>query len=117
MPLWFIPVGNVEENVVPLSKLPHLSSVINTLKSRFRYILLDCPPILPLADINVLAGLAEILLLVVRTGRTPKDVVVKAADMLGPMAQSRIILTDAWSQGMPYYVRQGYEVPYAIGER
>ena len=117
VPLWFIPVGNVEENAVPLSKLPHLSSVINTLKSRFRYILLDCPPILPLADINVLAGLAEILLLVVRSGRTPKDVVVKAADMLGPMAQSRIILTDAWSQGMPYYVRQGYEVPYAIGER
>ena len=117
VPLWFIPVGNVEENTVPLSKLPHLASVINTLKSRFRYILLDTPPILPLADINVLAGLAEILLLVVRSGRTPKDVVVKAADMLGPMAQSRIILTDAWSQGMPYYVRQGYEVPYAIGER
>ena len=117
VPLWFIPVGNVEENTVPLSKLPHLGSVINTLKSRFRYILLDTPPILPLADINVLAGLAEILLLVVRSGRTPKDVVVKAADMLGPMAQSRIILTDAWSQGMPYYVRQGYEVPYAIGER
>ena len=117
VPLWFIPVGNVEENTVPLSKLPHLASVINSLKTRFRYILLDTPPILPLADINVLAGLAEILLLVVRSGRTPKDVVVKAADMLGPMAQSRIILTDAWTQGMPYYVRQGYEVPYAIGER
>ena len=117
VPLWFIPVGNLDENSVPLSKLSHLAGVIDALKSRFRYILLDAPPILPLADINVLTGLAEILLLVVRSGRTPKDVVLKAADMLEPMAQSRIILTDAWTQGMPYYVREGYVVPYAIGER
>ena len=116
-PLWFLPVGNVEENSVPLSKLPHLSSVISTLESRFRYILLDAPPILPLADVNVLAGLAQILLLVVRSGTTPKDIVLKAADMISPMGQSRIIMTDAWSEGMPYHVRQGYEVPYAIGKR
>ena len=102
---------------MPLSKFPQLASIIEAIKSRFRYILLDAPPILPLADINALTGLAEILLFVVRSGRTPKDVVLKATDMLKTSAQSRLILTDAWSQGMPYYVRQGYEVPYAIGEK
>ena len=116
-PLWFLPVGNIEENSVPLSKLQHLSSVISALESRFRYILLDAPPILPLADVNVLVGLAQVLLLVVRSGRTPKDIVLKAVDMIGTMDQSRIIMTDAWSEGMPYHVRQGYEVPYAIGKR
>ena len=116
-PLWILTVGNIEENPVALSKFSQLESVIDTVKSRFRYILLDAPPILPLADINVLTGLAEILLFVVRSGSTPKDVVLKATDMLNTNLQTRIILTDAWSQGMPYYVRQGYEVPYAIGER
>ncbi len=116
-PLWVLTVGDIRENPVPLSKFPQLASVIDAIKSRFRYILLDAPPILPLADINALTGLAEILLFVVRSGRTPKDVVMKATDMLKTTAQSRLILTDAWSQGMPYYVRQGYEVPYAIGEK
>jgi len=116
-PLWILTVGNIKEFPVPLSKFPQLASVIDALKSRFRYILLDAPPILPLADINALTGLAEILLFVVRSGSTPKDVVMKATDMLKTTAQARLILTDAWSQGMPYYVRQGYEVPYAIGER
>ncbi|GJL63370.1 MAG: hypothetical protein NPIRA04_20240 [Nitrospirales bacterium] len=116
-PLWILTVGNIKEFPVPLSKFPQLASVINALKPRFRYILLDAPPILPLADINALTGLAEILLFVVRSGSTPKDVVMKATDMLKTTAQARLILTDAWSQGMPYYVRQGYEVPYAIGER
>ena len=116
-PLWVLPVGNIDENPVPLSKFSQLASVIDAVRSRFRYILIDAPPILPLADINVLTGLAEILLFVVRSGSTPKDIVLKATDMLNTTSQTRIILTDAWSQGMPYYVRQGYEVPYAIGER
>ncbi|MGB0910706.1 MAG: GumC family protein [Nitrospirales bacterium] len=116
-PLWILPVGNIDVNPVPLSKFPQLATVIDAVKSRFRYILIDSPPILPLADVNVLTRLAEILLFVVRSGSTPKDVVLKATDMLETTAQTRIILTDAWSQGMPYYVRQGYEVPYAIGER
>ena len=116
-PLWVLPVGDIAENPVPLSKFSQLPAVIDALKPRFRYILIDAPPILPLADINVLTGLAEVLLFVVRSGSTPKDVVLKATDMLNTNSQTRIILTDAWSQGMPYYVRQGYEVPYAIGER
>ena len=117
LPLWILPIGNFEENAVPLSKLPQISSVIDTLKPRFRNIILDAPPILPLADINVLMGLADVLLLVVRSGTTPKDVVLKSMYMLKPTVQSRIVLTDAWSEGMPYYLRQGYEVSYAIGER
>ncbi len=116
-PLWVLPVGNIDVNPIPLAKFSQLANVIAGVKSRFRYILLDTPPVLPLADINVLTGLAEILLFVVRSGSTPKDVALKAREMLKTTAQSRIILTDAWSQGMPYYVRQGYEVPYAIGEQ
>ncbi len=116
-PLWILPVGNIDMNPIPLAKFPQLASVITSVKPRFRYILLDTPPVLPLADINVLTGMAEILLFVVRSGSTPKDVALKAREMLKTTAQSRIILTDAWAEGMPYYVRQGYEVPYAIGEQ
>jgi len=113
VPLWVLPAGAVEEHAVSLSRLPRLASLIESLRSRFDYIVLDAPPILPLADMNVLAGLADVLILVVRAGVTPQEIVVKAMDMLRPTVQARILLTDASSQGMPYFMPQEiYGAPY-----
>lgn len=117
VPLWLLPAGNIEENPVQLFKMPKVASLIHAMKSRFRFILIDGPPVLPLADINVLSGLASVLLFVVRSGITPKDVIYKSMEMMKPTAQARIVLTDAWSQGVPYYVKQGYDIPYVIGEK
>jgi polysaccharide chain length determinant protein (PEP-CTERM system associated) len=114
LPLWCMPVGDMEANPVSLSKLHHLSSLIELVKSRYRFIIFDGPPILPLADINVLSGLADIVLMVVRSGVTPKDVVQKATAMLRGSSAIRMVLTDAWSHGAPYYVRQGYAAPYSL---
>lgn len=114
VPLWVLPAGAVDSHAVSLSRLPQLASMIESLRSRFDYILLDAPPILPLADMNVLAGLADVLVLVVRAGVTPQEVVVRAMDMLRPNVQARILLTDASSQGMPYFMPQEvYGAPYA----
>ncbi len=113
VPLWVLPAGAVDEHAVSLSRLPQLASLIESLRSRFDYIVIDAPPILPLADMNVLAGLADVLVLVVRAGVTPQEIVVKAMDMLRPTVQARILLTDASSQGMPYFMPQEvYGSPY-----
>ena len=114
LPLWVMPAGDMESNPVSLSKLQHLSSLIESVRSRYRFIILDCPPILPLADINVLSEFADILLMVVRSGVTPKDVVQKAKEMLHSSKPTRLILNDAWTQGVPYYVRAGYSAPYSL---
>lgn len=115
--LSIIPAGQVLDRNLALSKLPRLESLLDLLKTQFEYILLDSPPFLSVADVNVLATFADIVLLIVRAGMTPKDVVTKAMALIRPGMEARVLLTDAWSQGMPYYVKHGYEVPYAIGER
>ena len=92
IPLWCIPVGDLNANPVSLSKLQHLSSLIESIRSRYRFIILDGPPILPLADINVLTRLTDIVLMVVRSGITPKDVVQKATEMLHSSNPTRLIL-------------------------
>ena len=107
-------VGDMEANPVLLSKLQNLSSLFELVRSRYRFIILDGPPILPLADINVLSGFASIVLIVVRSGVTPKDVVQKATSMIQGTHTTRLVLSDAWSDGVPYYVRQGYAAPYAL---
>ena len=114
LPLWCMAVGDLENSPVALSKLHYLSSLIELVKLRYRFIILDGPPVLPLADINVLSGLAGIVLMVVRSGVTPKDVVQKAFTMLPGSHSTRLVLSDAWSDGVPYYVRQGYAAPYSL---
>lgn len=108
MPLWVMSVGDLKAHPVSFAKLQNLSSIIELLKPRYRFIILDGPPVLPLADVNVLSGLADIILFVVRSGITPKDVVQKAMEMIHHAGPRRLVLTDAWTQGVPYYVRQGY---------
>jgi polysaccharide biosynthesis transport protein len=117
VPLWGLSVGNVEEYPVPLSRLHNLSKLLDLLKPRYRFVILDGPPVLPLADINVLSGLADILLMVVRSGATPKDVVQKAIEMIHHAGPTRLVMTDAWTHGVPYYVRQGYATPFAGDKR
>ena len=117
LPLWGMSAGDTNSNPVLLSKLQHLSSLIESVRSRYRFIILDGPPILPLADINVLSGLADIILMVVRSGTTPKDVVQKATEMFHSSKPTRLVLTDAWSEGVPYYVRHGYSVAYSLASQ
>jgi polysaccharide chain length determinant protein (PEP-CTERM system associated) len=115
MPLGCIAVGNTSCYPVQFSKLQHLSTILEQMKSRYRFIILDGPPVLPLADVNVLSVLAHIVLMVVRSGSTPKDVVQKALEMIHHTGTRRLVLTDAWAQGVPYYAREEYLIPYSLG--
>ncbi|MDR4494944.1 MAG: GumC family protein [Nitrospirales bacterium] len=115
VPLWCMPAGNLEQHPVSLSKLHKIALILSAVKSRYRYIILDGPPILPLADINILSGLANIVLMVVRFGTTPKDVVQKAIEMIHFRGPTRLVLTDAGMHGVPNYVHQGYATPLAVG--
>ncbi len=117
LPLWCMTVGDVGRYPVPLAKLQNLSSMLEMVTSRYRFIILDAPPVLPLADVNVLSGLAQIVLMVVRSGVTPKDAVQKAVEMIHHAGPTRLVLTDAWTQGVPYYVRQSYIIPYSLGSK
>ena len=117
MPLWSMSVGDLTNYPVPFARLQNISSIIELLKTRYRFIILDGPPVLPLADVNVLSELADIILMVVRSGMTPKDVVQKAMEMIHHSGSRRLVMTDAWTQGVPYYVQQGYRIPYSLSSR
>jgi capsular exopolysaccharide synthesis family protein len=103
-PLWLMPAGNQENGPVELSKVHQLAKILTDLRSRFDYIILDAPPILPLADMNVLASMADILALVIRAETTERDVVQKALNSLKPTIQAGILLTGVWTSGIPYYM-------------
>jgi Mrp family chromosome partitioning ATPase len=82
--------------------------MLEVLKERYEYIILDAPPILPLADMNVFAGMADILAMVVRSTDTPTDVVQKALKSLKSTSQAGIILTGIQANEAPFYMLSGY---------
>jgi capsular exopolysaccharide synthesis family protein len=70
---WFLPAGAPPENPLELMQSGKLSALIEQLETWFDWIIIDSPPVLPLADTSVWARLADGILLVTREGTTEKQ--------------------------------------------
>jgi capsular exopolysaccharide synthesis family protein len=115
VPLWVLPGGGSRQRMVELSKAPELLTFLTGLRAQYDWIILDAPPILPLADMNVLSGLADGLLMVIRAGSTPKRVVENAIHRLTPTGRFALILNDTDASVMPYYMRYEYQHQSSAG--
>lgn len=70
--LWIWPSGKSPQNPLELLQSPKLSGLMNQLSMYFDWVIIDSPPILPLADTSVWMRLADGILLVTREGTTEK---------------------------------------------
>lgn len=86
---WIMPAGHPPANVLELMQSGRLSGLIQQLKDSFDWIIVDSPPLLPLADTTVWARLTDGTLLVTRQGITQKGPLqrglemIKKSDLLG----------------------------------
>ena len=80
--------GNVHSNPLEFMELPKLTSVVNTVAADFDWVVIDSPPILPLADTSIWMRLADAIMLVVRPGVTAKRQLQRA---LETVEQSKLI--------------------------
>ncbi len=72
--LHVIPCGNIGHgNPVAVLSSPKARALFDQLKQQFDYIIVDAPPVLPIADSYILAGLADKVLFVVRARQTPRE--------------------------------------------
>jgi len=71
--LWVFPAGRAAQNPLELMQSGKLSSLMEALCDRFDWIVIDSPPVLPLADTSIWAKMADGILLVTRRGVTEKQ--------------------------------------------
>lgn len=71
--LFFIPAGRSVSNPAELLSNNQLKGMLDRLAPVFDWIILDAPPVLPVSDANVLAGLCDGVLFVVRAASTAFD--------------------------------------------
>ena len=109
MPLWLMPSGTPADQTIELSKINRLNDIISQLRGRFDYIILDAPPILPLADMHVLASMGDIVTMVIRAGITRQAVVQKAIATLKLVSAPFIVLNGLEAEVVPYYMQEGYD--------
>jgi protein-tyrosine kinase len=71
--LFFIPAGRSVSNPAELLANNRLKSLLGRMAPVFEWIIVDAPPVLPVSDATVLAGMCDGVLFVVRAGVTPFD--------------------------------------------
>jgi capsular exopolysaccharide synthesis family protein len=76
--LTVIPAGSAPTNPAELLGSTAMRRMLDQLRTRFDRVILDTPPVLPLADVAVLAPMVDGTMLVVRAGVTPKPAIENA---------------------------------------
>ncbi len=91
-----------------------MRSLVDDLAKRFDIVLIDSPPVLPVADALILSGYADAVLLVVAAGSTRRAELRRAAEKLAQASAPVVgaVLNKATAQdGYGYY--GGYQ-PYVL---
>jgi capsular exopolysaccharide synthesis family protein len=80
--VYLLPAGTPPENPLELIQLPKMAELLERLASTFDWVVIDSPPILPLADTSVWSRLADGILLVTRQGVTDRRELKRGVEAL-----------------------------------
>jgi succinoglycan biosynthesis transport protein ExoP len=89
---------------------------ITELRRRFKFIVIDSPPVMAATDAVILSALTDGVLLVVRSGETPKEAFTRTRDLLSAVRCRLlgVVLNAVDSSAPDYYYSYRY-YPYAYG--
>jgi capsular exopolysaccharide synthesis family protein len=77
-----IPTGPLPPNPADLLSSLRLSDAIAELRTKYKFIVIDSPPIMAATDAVILSVQADGVLLVVRSSETPKEAFTRSCDLL-----------------------------------
>lgn len=108
--------GPVPPSPADLLSSQRMRDAILELRRRYKFVVIDSPPVLAATDAVILSALTDGVLLVVRSGSTPKEAFTRSRDLLSAV-KSRllgIVLNGVDSSAPDYYYSYRY-YPYAYG--
>ncbi|HZP07536.1 MAG TPA: CpsD/CapB family tyrosine-protein kinase [Terracidiphilus sp.] len=81
---WILPAGSAPDAPLELLQSEKLPALLEQVNAWFDWIIIDSPPVLPLADTSVWARMVDGILLVTRQGITEKQQLERALQALEP---------------------------------
>src|ERR1700723_3030126 len=111
-----IPTGPLPPNPADLLSSHRLADAITELRSKFKFIVIDTPPVMAATDAVILSVQADGVLLVVRSGETPKEAFTRTRDLLVSVKCRLlgVVLNAVNSRAPDYYYSYRY-YPYSYG--
>ena len=103
-------------NPADLLSSHRLSEAIAELRTKFKFIVIDSPPIMAATDAVILSVQTDGVLLVVRSGETPKEAFTRTRDLLISVKARLlgVVLNAVDSSAPDYYYSYRY-YPYSYG--
>lgn len=110
----FIPTGHLPHNPAELMQRSQLAQQLQILRAQYDLVIIDTPPILPVADTAIIAPLASALIMVVREGiSNPREITeaVKRLSNIG-VRPAGVVLNDLRMRRHRYGYGYAYEYGY-----
>jgi succinoglycan biosynthesis transport protein ExoP len=111
-----IPTGPLPPNPADLLSSSKLTEAIAELRSKFKFVVIDSPPIMAATDAVIVSVQTDGVLLVVRSGETPKEAFTRTRDLLNSVKCHilGVVLNAVDSSAPDYYYSYRY-YPYSYG--
>jgi capsular exopolysaccharide synthesis family protein len=110
--IWFMPAGRAQGSSLELIQSAQLATTVAQLSHWFDWIIIDSPPILPLADTSVWEKMADGFLLVARRGVTEKRKLRRGAETIDQKKLIGVIVnssTRSSEEDYYYYQRPSFD--------
>jgi polysaccharide biosynthesis transport protein len=111
-----IPTGPLPPNPADLLSSHRLADAIAELRTKFKFIVIDSPPVMAATDAVILSVQADGVLLVVRSGETPKEAFTRTRDLLTSVKSNLLgVVLNAVDESAPDYYYSYRYYPYSYG--
>ena len=74
--------GKTPKNASELLNSKKMEQILSYFKTRFDYILIDTPPVMPLTDACILGPVVDGIIMVIQAGKTQRDIIAHAEQRL-----------------------------------
>jgi succinoglycan biosynthesis transport protein ExoP len=111
-----LPTGPLPPNPADLFSSNRMREVVEELRRQYKFVVIDSPPIMAATDAVILSALADGVILVVRSGETPKEVFLRCRDLLSAVKGRvlGVVLNGVNAHNPGYYRYVSYS--YGYGE-
>jgi polysaccharide biosynthesis transport protein len=111
-----IPTGPLPPNPADLLSSHKLAEAIAELRKKFKFVVIDSPPVMAATDAVILSVQTDGVLLVVRSGETPKEAFTRTRDLLVTVKCNilGVVLNAVDASAPDYYYSYRY-YPYSYG--
>ncbi len=111
-----IPTGPLPPNPADLLSSHKLADAIAELRTKYKFIVIDSPPVMAATDAVILSVHADGVLLIVRSGETPKVAFTRTRDLLSSVKCHILgVVLNAVDSGAPDYYYSYRYYPYSEG--